>query len=155
MRNTTAKLVIGMAITSIGMFGANSLSGTWKVKASTVNSTAANRITTRTEVYEAMPNGGMKVTKTDERADGTSRKYSYTCKYDGKECPVSGAQYDAISFKRIDANTITYSTRNTGGVFHSTGKVVVSKDGKTKTQTTTGTGPDGKPVSTVMVYEKQ
>jgi len=154
MPRTAARLVIGLAITAIGMFGADSQVGTWKVNASNVKSNATNRITSRTEVYEATPGGGMKVTKTDQRADGTSFKYSYTCTYDGKECPVAGALYDAISFKRIDANTTSYETKRSGGFF-SRGRIVVSQDGKTKTQTTAAVGVDGKPVSTTMIYEKQ
>ena len=155
MQRLASKLAFVMAITAIGVFGADRQAGTWKVNASNVKSTAANRIASRTEVYEATPDGGMKVTKTDQRADGASLKYSYTCKYDGKACPVAGALYDTISFKRIDTDTTSYETRKTGGVFHTTGRVVVSKDGKTKTQTTTGTGVDGKPVATTMVYNKQ
>lgn len=155
MQRLASKLAFVTAITAIAVFGADRQVGTWKVNASNVKSTAKNRITSRTEAYETTPDGGMKVTKTDQRADGTSLRYSYTCKYDGKQCPVAGALYDTISFRRIDTDTTTYETKKSGAVFHTTGRVVVSKDGKTKTQTTTGTGVDGKPVSTTMVYNKE
>ena len=155
MRNIVTKFCIGVAITAVVMFGADSQVGTWKVNAANVKSTSTNRITSRTEVYEATPDGGMKVTRTDQRANGASFKYSYTCKYDGKECPVSGALYDTISFKRHDANTASYEAKKTGGVYYTTGRITVSKDGKTKTQTTSGTDVDGKPLTSTMVYEKQ
>ena len=35
---------------------------------------------------------------------GTKSSFSFTCKYDGKECPVTGGAFDSISFKRVDSN---------------------------------------------------
>ena len=35
-----------------------------------------------------------------------------------------------------------------------TGRTVVSKDGKTLTQTASGTGSDGKPVEQTLVFDK-
>ena len=58
---------------------------------------------------------GVKVTRADQRVDGTSIHYSFTFKYDGKEYPVTGAPFDTISCKRLDANTTTCETKNTGG----------------------------------------
>ncbi len=155
MRRTTAKLFIGMAITAIGMFGADSSLGTWKYNAAKSKTTSANPFKSMTDVREATPDGGAKMTRTAQRMDGTAVNGGYTCKYDGKECPATGLQYDSISLKRIDANTVSYETRKTGGKYHLTGTSVISKDGKTMTQMSTGTDAEGKPVTQTLVYDKQ
>jgi hypothetical protein len=94
MRNVAAKLVIGLAVTAIGMFGADSSIGTWKYNAAKSKSTATNPITTRTDVREATPDGAVKLTRTEQRADGTSMTVTATFKYDGKEYPATGGPYD-------------------------------------------------------------
>jgi hypothetical protein len=148
-------LIIGMAITAIGMFGADSSLGTWKYNAAKSKSTSTNPIKSRTDVREATPDGGVKMTRTGQFTDGTAVNASYTCKYDGKECPATGGQYDTISIKRVDANTFSWEVRKTGGKHHMSGRTVVSKDGKTLTQTSTGTDAAGKPVTQTTVADKQ
>ena len=91
MRSIVAKLFIGMAITAIGMFGADSSLGTWKYNAAKSKTTSTNPIKSQTDVREATPDGGVKVTRTGQLADGTPVNYSFTYKYDGKEYPVTGA----------------------------------------------------------------
>ena len=94
MRNILGKLFIGMAITAIAMFGADNSIGTWKrnVGKSKLTPPLANPIKSLTLTYEAM-DGGIKLTATGERKDGTAINSSYTAKYDGKEYPVTGATW--------------------------------------------------------------
>jgi hypothetical protein len=106
-------------------------------------------------VREATPDGGVKITRTGQSADGSSYKYSFTYKYDGKEYPVTGGEFDTISVKRIDANTTSWEARKTGGKYHFTGRTVISKDGKTLAQTYTGTDDEGKPVAATIVFDRQ
>jgi hypothetical protein len=156
MRNILAKVFIGMAITSIAMFGADNSIGTWKRNIEKSKSTppATNPITSLTVVYEAV-DGGVKVTATGQVKDGTAINYSSTDKYDGKEYPATGAPWDTVSMKQINANTFTVEVRKTGGKYHSTGRTVISNDGKTMTTTTKGTDAEGKPTSGTAIYEKQ
>jgi hypothetical protein len=156
MRNIVAKLVIGVAITSIAMFGADNSIGTWKRNIAKSKSTPqdTNPITSLTTVREAA-DGGVKVTSTGQRKDGTAINANYTAKYDGKEYPVTGAAWDTVSIKQIDANTFTSEQKKTGGKYHTTGRTVISKDGKIMTITTKGTNADGKPSSATLIYEKQ
>jgi hypothetical protein len=156
MRNVVTKLVVGMAITAIGMFAADSSIGTWKRNIEKSKSTppATNPITSLTIVNEAV-DGGVKVTATGQLKDGTAINYSSTDKYDGKEYPATGAPWDTVSMKQINANTITIEVRKTGGKYHSTGRTVISKDGKTMTTTTKGTDAEGRPTSGTAIYEKQ
>jgi hypothetical protein len=155
MQNVLVNLVIGAAITAVGMFGADSGVGTWKYNAAKSKSTATNPVKSRTDVREETPDGSVKMTRTGELKDGTAVNYSQTFKHDGKEYPVTGAPYDTISSKRINANTTSFETKKTDGKYHVTGRTVVSKDGKTMTQTVKGTDAEGKPTSGKYIYEKQ
>jgi hypothetical protein len=156
MRSIAAKLVIGVAIAAIGLFGADNSIGTWKrnVAKSKITPEAKNPIKSLTFVYEAS-DGGVKRTVTGERQDGTAIKSSSTVKYDGKEYPVTGSTWDTISIKQIDANTFTSETKKTGGKYHATSRMVISKDGKTMTTTTKGTNAEGQPFTGTAVYDKQ
>lgn len=156
MRNAVAKLVIGVAITAIGMFGADNSIGTWKRNIAKSKSTppVTNPIKSLTIVNEAS-DGGVKMTVTGERQDGTPINSSSSIKYDGKEYPVTGAPWDTVSMKQIDANTFTLEAKKTGGKYHVTGRTVISEDGKTMTTTTKGTNAEGHPTSATAIYEKQ
>ena len=156
MRNVLLKVIICLAITSIAMFGADNSIGTWKrnVEKSKSNPEVANPITSLTLVREAVE-GGVKVTVTGQRKDGAAINASYTVKYDGKEYPVTGTTWDTTSIKQVNANTFTTENKKTGGKYHTTGRTVISKDGKTMTVTAKGTNEEGKPYSAKFIYEKQ
>jgi Tol biopolymer transport system component len=66
-----------------------------------------------TIVVEAS-DGGAKRTVTGERQDGTAINTTSTVKYDGKEYPVTGATWDTVSVRQIDANTFTVEQKKTG-----------------------------------------
>ena len=59
-----------------------------------------------------------------------------------------------IAYKRIDANNVEAATKLKGQPAGMT-KVVVSKDGKTRTLTQTGKTAAGQTINNVLVYEKQ
>ena len=157
MRNIIAKLMVGVAITAIGMYGADNSLGTWKrnIEKSKSSTQTASPYKSATMVREASGDS-VKVTNTGVREDGTAVNWSYTAKYDGKEYPVTGnAPFDTISMKQIDANTYTSVVSKKGGKYHTTGRTIISKDGKTSTLTTKGTNADGKPLTQTIVYDKQ
>ncbi len=155
MNKNIVTLAIGLLMTGVGLFAADSSVGTWKWNAAKSKTNSTNPVKSRTDVFEATADGGIKVTRTEQRADGTSYNGSYTFKYDGKEYPVKGLQYDTVSAKRVDANTITTVVKKTGGKLSQTTKTVFASDGKSKTATTTGTDTEGKSVTATMVYDKQ
>jgi hypothetical protein len=156
MRNTLLKVLIGLAITSLGLFGADNSIGSWKrnIEKSKITPAPTKAVKSLTLVYEGV-DGGVKLTATGEYSDGTAIHAGYTAKYDGKEYPVTGAPWDMISLKQIDANTFTVEAKKTGGKYHAAGRSVISKDGKTMTMTTKGTDAEGKPFSSTVVYNKQ
>ncbi len=152
MQRIVPKLAIGVAITVMGMFAADTAVGTWKLNPA---KSTGSTLKSRTDVREATPDGGIKVTRTEQSATGDSSESSFMYKYDGKEYPATGGQFDTVAVKRVDANTTSWEAKKTGGKFHQKGRTVISRDGKTLTQTFKGTDADGKPVHGTNVYDKQ
>ena len=154
MRSILTKLTLGIAITAIAAFAADNTLGTWKVNMEKSKFSPASPVKSLTTIREAS-DGGVKVTSTGERADGTAINASYTAKYDGKEYPVTGSPYDTIAIKQVNANTFTYTQKKKGGKYSVTGRTVVAKNGKTSTATVKGTNAEGKAYSATIVYDKQ
>ncbi len=157
MRNLLSKAFIALAITTIAALGADNSIGTWKLNVNKSTYTPAPMpVKSLTSTREALA-GGVKVTNTGERADGTPINASYTAKYDGKESQVTGggAPYDTISIKQVNANMLTDQRRKLGGSYHASGRTVISGGGKTMTWTSDGIDADGKAFRARFVFEKQ
>ncbi len=153
MPRTITKLLIVAAI-AVGAFGADNSLGTWKLNMEKSKFTPVPIVKSLTSTREAVE-GGVKVTFTGELANGDALNGNYTAKFDGKDNPVTGAPFDTISMRQTNANTITSLAKKTGTPYKSTGRTVISKDGKTMTTTTKGTNEQGKAFHNVMVYDKQ
>ncbi len=144
-------------MTAIAAFGADNSLGTWKLNVEKSTYTPAPfPIKNLTSTREAS-DGGVKVTTTGEQANGTPINASYTAKYDGTASPVtgSGAPYDTISIRQVNANTFTDERKTTGGPYQATGRTVISNGGKSMTTTTKGTNADGKAFTSTLVFDKQ
>ena len=151
------RLIMGVAITAIGMFAADSSIGTWKrnIAKSKGTPAIANPIKSFTLVNEAMDGGGVTLTANGERQDGTLIHGGGSYKYDGKQYESTGAPWDTTSMKQINANTFTFDNKKTGGKYHTTGRTVISKDGKTMTTRVKGINTEGKPTISTTIYDKQ
>jgi hypothetical protein len=127
--------------------------GTWTLNAAkSTHSAVIYKSETRT--YAAAPEG---VSLTWERvsADGKKSVVTTTYKYDGKDYPVTGAaEFDAISAKRIDANTVETTEKRMGKEV-GFARRAVSSDGKTLTLNQRFNRPDGHEFSAMMVYDRQ
>ena len=156
MKNLVSSLsMLLLATTATVTFAADGMVGTWKLNAAKSKFTGSYVVKSQTDVREATPDGGLKVTREAQLGDGTAVKGSFTVNFDGKEYPATGLAFDVLSVKRVDPNTTTFEVKKTGGKYHVTGQTVVSADGKTMTQTAKGTDADGKPISSTSVFEKQ
>ena len=155
MRHIWAQLLIGAAVTALGAYAADNSLGTWKLNMEKSKSDPMPGPVKSLTTTRAGSDGGVKVTTTGERADGTPINASYAAKYDGKEYAVTGAPYDTIAIKQVNANTFTSTQKMKDGKYHTTVRTVISKDGKTMTGTVQGTDADGKPTNNVMIWDKQ
>ena len=85
----------------------------------------------------------------------------YTVKMDGKDHPWTGTvdgkpsvNQDTVAWTKIDDYTYE-STNKLKGATLTTQRVVIAKDGKTRTNTVTGKNAQGQTVTNTVVYEKQ
>jgi hypothetical protein len=146
-------LVSVPALSSVA-FGADNNVGTWKLnvaKSTYSPDPAPKSQTLKIEGWE----DGVKYTSDGIGADGKPTHSEFSAKYDGKDYPFKGnPDADTLSYKRIDANTVEAVTKKDGKTTI-TAKVVVSKDGKTRTLTMTGKNAKGQGVNNTVVYERQ
>ena len=127
--------------------------GTWKLNEakSKLSPGAAKN---HTVVYETA--GDMvKVTVDGTGADGNATHNEWTGKFNGRYYAVTGdATSDMRSYRRISSHTLALRAKKAGKVTL-TGRIVVSRNGKTRTVTTTGRDAKGKWVTNTGVYDKQ
>lgn len=130
--------------------------GTWKLNTAKSKFTGAPAPKELTRTLAA-DGDSVKYTFTGTAADGSAISYSFTLKYDGKDYPVEGSApggFDMISIKKVTAHSYTASEKR-GGKAVGSGKVTVSKDGKTTTVSLKITDAAGKSMSSTGVYDKQ
>jgi|SRR5580704_8399573 hypothetical protein len=127
--------------------------GTWKLDEAK-SKTPAGLPKNSTVIYTADGNN-IKVTTDGTSGDGKPVHTEWTGKFDGKDYPLTGdPTADSRSYKQIDEHTLELTNKKSGKATTS-GKVVVSKDGKTRTLHLSATDSSGKKVSGVSIYDKQ
>jgi hypothetical protein len=153
--------VAAFTISATIAYGADMFSGTWKVNLAKSKYSPGPPPKSNTQIISAV-DGGFKLVANGENAEGKKTHNEYTVKFDGKDNPehpmvdgkpnTNGA--DMISVKKIDDYTYETVAKQKGKVLVTT-KNVVSKDGKTRTATATGTDAQGRAVNNTIVWEKQ
>ena len=127
--------------------------GTWKLNESK-SSFATGATKNHTVVYEASGDS-VKITVDGTDKDGKSSHNEWTGKFDGKDYPVTGdPTSDMRSYKKVDDHTLKMTVKKDGKVTTS-GRIVVSADGKSRTVKTRRTDPESKKVKNTVVYDKQ
>jgi hypothetical protein len=127
--------------------------GTWKLneKKSRIGKGAPKNSTV---VYEAAGDS-IKVTVDGVDAAGSPAHNEWTGKFDNKDYPVTGdATADTRAYRKVNSRTLALTNKK-GGKVTTTGTIVVSANGKTRTVTTRGTDANGKRVTSTAVYDKQ
>jgi len=138
-----------------------SLAGTWKLNAAKSKydpASLANKSGTTTYTFS-----GDSVTASIDQVNVKDQKVhiEYTATLDGADHPWKSTldgkpnvTQDAISFKKLDANTYHVENKLKGKLL-TTNHIVVAPDGKSRTVTITGTNAAGQKVHHVVVYDKQ
>jgi hypothetical protein len=154
MKGKTIVLTLALCFVTAAVCQAQSVQmGTWKLnEAKSKFSPGSPK--NHTVIYEAAGDD-TKVTVDGTAPDGTAMHNEWTGKFDGKDYAVTGdPTSDMRSYKQIGARTLTFIIKKDGKVT-TTGRVVVSANGRTRTVTTTGTDSTGKKFKNVAVYDKQ
>jgi hypothetical protein len=129
--------------------------GTWKMDVAKSKFSPGPTPKSATAKIEAVGDG-RKYIIDQPQVDGSSRHWEFTANLDGKDSPVTGnnPNADMVALTRINANTTQIVSKKSGKVT-TTQTSVISADGKTRTVTTKGVDPAGKPVNNLTVYERQ
>ncbi len=138
-------------------FALDNTVGLWKINTARSKPSRVPPVRSFTVVREATA-GVSKTTATGERGDSTKISSSFTVKYDGKEVPVTDpgtTLWDTVSIRQVNSNTLVETRTKKGGRYHAMVREVISNGGKTMTLTAQGTGPDGKPFTSVTVFDRQ
>jgi len=127
--------------------------GTWKLNEAK-SKLAPGAPKNSTVVYEAAGDN-VKITVEGTDSEGKPTHNEWTGKFDGKDYPVTGdPNSDARAYTKVDDHTLEFTVKK-GDKVTTTGRVVVSADGKSRTVSTSGTDAKGKKVSSTAVYDKQ
>ena len=153
MKAKTIALTISLVFVSVALgFQNNPNMGTWKLNEA--KSKFAGKARNHTVTYEAAGDQ-TKVTVDGVDDNGAAVHNEWTGKFDGKDYPLTGdSNSDARSYRMINKSTLAMTNKKNGKATV-TGRIVVSRDGKTRTVTTTATDAQGKKVTNVAVYDKQ
>ena len=154
-------LLAALVLLTVTAMAADTLVGTWKLNVAKSKYSPGPAPQSNTIKFEAV-DGGIKLTADGADAQGRKTHNDYTAKYDGKDYPThpmldgkpnpNGA--DAVAYKKIDDFTYEATTKLKGKTL-TVARHVISKDGKTRTVTTTGTNAQGQKVNDTTVFEKQ
>jgi hypothetical protein len=154
MKTKTIILTMALCFLAVAMsFASNPQMGTWKLneaKSKFPPGTPKNTMV----VYEAAGDS-VKVTVDGVDGSGKPTHNDWTGKFDGKDYPVTGdPSVDTRAYKKVDDRTMELTNKKDGKVT-TTGKIVVSADGKTRTLKVSGTDAKGMKVAFTAVYDKQ
>jgi nicotinate-nucleotide pyrophosphorylase len=143
-----------LCLIAVGVsFAENPNMGTWKLNEG--KSKLAAGMMKNTLVVYAADGESVKVTTDGTTGDDKPLHTEWTGKFDGKDYPLTGdPSADTRAYTKIDDHTLTLSNKKDGKIVTS-GRVVVSADGKTRTLTITGKTAAGKKATSVAVYDKQ
>ena len=148
-------LVIVMSTLALsGQTTTSVFAGTWKLN--TAKSTydpgpPPRSMTVRVEGRE----NGEAVVREQVDSQGKTTRGEFAATFDGKEYPIEGdPNRDSVSNTRIDEYSFESTFKKAGKVVVVT-RTVVSRDGKVRTATTTGTNARGQQIHNVVVFDRQ
>ena len=107
-----------------------------------------------TVVYE-VTGDNVKITVDGIDKDGNATHNEWTGKFDGKDYPVKGdPTSDSRAYKRVGIEELDFTAKK-GTKVTTTGRIVVSGDGKSRTVTSTAKNAQGKKIKSTAVYDKE
>jgi hypothetical protein len=146
--------VICVASLVTTVFAADNITGTWKLnlqKSEYTPGPPPKSLTSRVEVM------GDTVNFTFDGYDFTGKATvpdELSIKLDGKDYPIADdPTRDTVAMKKIDDYTIEETNKKDGKVTTIT-RTVYSRDGKSRTATTTGMNAQGQKVNDVAVFDR-
>jgi len=129
--------------------------GSWRVELTKSKYNPPNLAPKSVMVKSSAAGKGLNVVVDVVDNTGKPLHYEYTVTYDGQDVTVKGdPNRDTTAMKRIDDLTFEQTNKKAGKVT-TVSRFVYAKDGKSRTQTTTGMNPQGQKVDNTVVWLKQ
>jgi hypothetical protein len=155
-RHARTSFFLGVVVSAFTVVAAQSgiPNGTWQLNVAKSKSSSTLPFKSATLVIH--PVGAATMTMIESvGADGAKLNWSYTGAYDGKDVPIAGnPALDTAARKSVNATT-TETTYKKSGKVVTVQTNVLSADGKTLTVTAKGMDEQGRPVTNVLVFERQ
>jgi len=143
-----------LALATIAVAADDPFVGTWKMNPDKSKFNPGPAPKSATSICTAQGNA-QKLVFDSVEADGKTTHRSWISTLDGKDHPVVGdPNADMTSDTRVNPNTIKYAFKKNGKEVYG-GQAVVSKDGKTMTDTGGGKDEKGQAFTYTIVMEKQ
>ena len=134
-------------------FAENPNMGTWKLNEAKSNIPAG--MLKNTMVVYSADGDNIKVVTDGTDGKGNPMHTEWTGKFDGKDYPLSGdPTADSRSYKKVNERILTLANMKDGNVTTS-GRIVVSADGKTRKLTVSAKDSAGKQIMSTAIYDKQ
>ena len=159
-RTPTTLVLLAIAASAIAQAG-NPLSGKWSINLAKSKYSPANLALKSSDSQFDVTSDTVKLINQGVDAQGRVTRLEYTARFDGKPYPVTSTvdgkpspNQDAVTWKKIDDYTYENVAMLKGKPLTTT-RVTVSRDGKTRTNTVTGTDAQGRTINNVVVYEKR
>jgi hypothetical protein len=166
MSQRLVKVVFVLAAAALWQAGVSGqaphpLNGTWRLNLAKSKYSPASLAPKSTTAKWVVAGDSATVTVDSVDSQGRTVHTEYTAKFDGKDYPwrstIDGKPnltQDAVSLRRIDDYTYEIVNKLKGQVL-TTQRTVISRDGKSRTNTVTGKMADGTSVNHTVVFERQ
>jgi len=153
MKVRMTPLTVALSLFAATAYAADPNLGTWRLNESKSKIPAGTGKNTKV-VYE-QTGESFEATIDGVDNEGKPTHTEWTGKIDGKDYLIVGdRESDTRALKKVDNHHYTFVSKKDGKVTDS-GKVVFSKDYKTRTIEVSWKDKDGRPVSGTLVFEKQ
>jgi lipopolysaccharide export LptBFGC system permease protein LptF len=154
MRTKIAVVIVALSVmATAACFAANPQMGTWKLNEAK-SKLAPGMGKNPTVVYEEQKDK-IKITVEGVDKDGKPRHGVWIGKFDGKAYPSKGnLSWNSAAYTVVNDRTNDITVMKDGKTMW-TGRIEVSKDGKSRTVSVNGTDEKGKKFTSKAVYDKE
>lgn len=149
-----AWLALGAVAATAADSSENSVNGTWGLNVAKSKFSGPG-FKSQTRTYAVAADGTTTMSFTGVTNTGATATGGSTLKYDGKDYAITGSgDFDMISAKKINDTTINFWLKKLGKLVGE-GSRMLSEHGKLMTLNSKVKGADGKPYSSMMVFDRQ
>jgi hypothetical protein len=154
MCNRKSVFVVALCFFGTTLLGADLNLGTWKLNVAKSRYSPGPAPKSEIGTFEQVGSDvKLKLDRID--ADGKPVHIDWVGRFDGKDYPSQGdATSDVRSYRKIDDYTFEGINKKDGKIVR-TVTIVYSRDGKTRTNTVTGTNALGQRINNIQVYDRQ